>query len=76
MEYEVVITRKGQTTIPAPLRKKYRMVEGTRLVVIDSGEGILLKPAASILDLAGSGAIFATAEEMKKELRRMREEDA
>lgn len=76
MESEVVVTRKGQTTIPARLRKKFKIEEGTRLEVIETQEGILLKPKKSIWDLIGSGAPFASVEEMKKELDKLREEDA
>jgi len=76
MEKEVVVTRKGQTTIPAKLRMKYRIEEGTRLEVIETEEGILLKPKRSTIDLAGSGSKYSTPEEMKKLLDRLREEDA
>jgi len=75
MKYEVVVTRKGQTTIPAEIRKKYRIEKGTRLEVIDTKEGILFKPKKSTIDLAGSGARYATPEEMKKLLDKLREED-
>jgi AbrB family looped-hinge helix DNA binding protein len=75
MTYEVIVTRKGQTTIPAELRKKYRIEEGTRLEVIDTKEGILFKPKKTTIDLAGSGARYATPEEMKKLLDKLREED-
>jgi len=75
MKYEVVVTRKGQTTIPAEIRKKYRIEEGTRLEVIDTKEGILFKPKKSTIDLAGSGARYAAPEEMKKLLDKLREED-
>ena len=75
MESEVVVTKKGQTTIPARLRKKFRIEEGTRLEVIETQEGILFKPKKSIWDLIGSGAQFASVEEMKKQLDKLREED-
>lgn len=75
LENEVVVTRKGQTTIPAKLRSKYRIEEGTRLEVIETKEGILFRPKKSTVDLAGSGAEYATPEEMKKLLDRFREED-
>lgn len=75
MENEVVVTRKGQTTIPARLRKKFKIEEGTRLEVVETEEGILFKPKMSTWDLAGSGAKFATPEEMKKLLDKLREED-
>jgi len=76
MENEVVVTRKGQTTIPAKLRMKYHIKKGTRLEVIETEEGILFKPKRSAIDLAGSGAKHATPEEMKKLLDKLREEDA
>jgi len=75
METEVVVTRKGQTTIPVQLRRKYKIEEGTRLEVIETEEGILLRPKRSTIDLAGSGAKYATPEEMKHLLDKLREED-
>ena len=76
MTEEVLVTRKGQTTIPARLRKKYGIREGTRLEVIDSGSGILLKRKPNTVDLAGSGSKYSTPREMKRLLDKMREEDA
>jgi AbrB family looped-hinge helix DNA binding protein len=76
MNEEVLVTRKGQTTIPVRLRKKYLIKEGTRLEVIDSGSGILLKPKPSTVDLAGSGSEHFSPAEMKRLLDKMREEDA
>jgi len=43
MENEVVVTKKGQTTIPARLRKKFKIEEGTKLAVVETNEGILFK---------------------------------
>jgi len=74
MTEEVVVTRKGQTTVPARLRKKYGISEGTRLSVEDTGKGILLKKTISTLELIGSGAKHASVEEMKKLLDEMRAE--
>lgn len=76
LENEVVVTRKGQTTIPARLRLKYNIEEGTRLEVIETEDGILFKPKKSTIDLAGSGAKHATPEEMKRILDRLRDIDA
>ena len=75
METEVVVTRKGQTTIPVQLRRKLKIEEGTRLEVIETEEGILFRPKKSTVDLAGSGAKYATPEEMKRLLDKLREED-
>jgi AbrB family looped-hinge helix DNA binding protein len=75
LEYEVVVTRKGQTTIPIGLRVKYNIEEGTRLEVVETADGILFRPKKSTLDLAGSGAGFASPEEMRKALERLRDLD-
>ncbi len=75
MTEEVVVTRKGQTTIPAKLRKKYGIHEGARLKVEDTGDGILLKKLPSILDMIGSGSKEATVQEMKQLLDEMRASD-
>ncbi len=72
---EVVVTKKGQTTIPVKLRRKYKIEEGTRLQVLDTEEGILLKPKKSIWDMIGAFAEYGTPEEMKKQLDKLREED-
>ena len=75
MENQVVVTRKGQTTSPVKLRRKYKIEEGTKLQVIDTNDGILLKPKLTTFDLAGSGAKYATVEEMKKLLDELRAQD-
>jgi len=74
MTDEAVATKKGQTTIPIQLRK-YRIIEGSKLQVIDNGNGVL-KPKLSLFDLAGSGSKKATVKEMKELLENLREEDA
>jgi AbrB family looped-hinge helix DNA binding protein len=76
MEDEVIVTRKGQTTIPVKLRTKYKIEEGTRLQVLDTKDGILLRPKKSTLDLAGSGSKFASPDEMKRLLEKLRDLDA
>jgi AbrB family looped-hinge helix DNA binding protein len=76
MTQEVVITRKGQTTIPIELRRKYGLEEGSKLEVHDTGRGILLKPKPSLLDMLGTDSDVATAKEMKQLLDKMRAEDA
>ena len=47
----VKIRRKGAITIPAKLRKEYKLEEGQTLTVIDLGKGtILLTPKVSQVD--------------------------
>ena len=41
---ETYSTIKGQIVIPAPLRKKYGITEGTRIVITDNGREIILRP--------------------------------
>jgi AbrB family looped-hinge helix DNA binding protein len=70
----VTLTRKGQTTIPKDLREKYDLVEGTKLQVVDTGEGVMFRKALSTVDLIGSSR--KTFEEMKRQLYEIRREDA
>lgn len=66
MECEVVVTKKGQITVPSKFSAKYRIEEGTRFKVIDIKEGILFKPKKSTVGLADSDGKHAKLEEMKK----------
>ena len=55
-----LLSSKGQVIIPKPLRDAHRWHTGTRLEVVETAEGILLKPlqAASKVALpAGLAAI-------------------
>ena len=49
MENEIVVKKKGQTTIPVRIRKKFKIEEGTRLEVIETEDSIILKPKKVIL---------------------------
>ncbi len=71
----MLVTRKGQVTIPASKRKKYGIKEGMRVLVKDSGDGILVKPITPIEDLAGVDAGKLTLQEMRKALDDMRSRD-
>jgi AbrB family looped-hinge helix DNA binding protein len=75
MTREVVVTRKGQTTIPSELRKKYKISEGTHLKVEDIGKGILLRKTPRTIELLGSGSAHASVKEMKQLLDEMRAEE-
>jgi len=41
---ETHMTINGQITIPAILRRKYGIKAGTRIVISDNGDSIVLKP--------------------------------
>lgn len=70
----VKVTRRGQTTIPQSMRKRFGIKEGSRLIVEATENGILLKPVPDILDLVGIDAEYATVEEVKKMVDKLREE--
>jgi AbrB family looped-hinge helix DNA binding protein len=75
LEIEIVVKKKGQTTIPVRTRKKFKIEEGTRLEVVETDEGILLKPKKSIWDMIGAYSEFGTPEEVKKELDELRRDE-
>ncbi len=72
---EVMVTRKGQTTIPVKLRRKYKIEKGTKLQVTDTGDGILFRRKLTTADLFGSGTKHATVEEMRRLLDELRAKD-
>ena len=74
-EEVVLVTRKGQITIPVAKRKKYGIREGMRVLVGESSDGILIKPIIPIEDLAGIDAGKVTLDEMRKNLDHIRSRD-
>jgi len=73
---DVLVTRKGQITIPIELRRKFGIEEGSRVEVVEEEGGLVIRKFQSIFDLAGSGAGKGDVEELKRMLDQMREEDA
>ncbi|MBS7649432.1 MAG: AbrB/MazE/SpoVT family DNA-binding domain-containing protein [Candidatus Bathyarchaeia archaeon] len=72
---EVKVTRKGQVTVPVELRKKYGIIEGTKMIVEDSPEGIIFKVIPRIEDLAGVDAGKISLEKALEIIDKMRLED-
>jgi len=70
---KVSVTRRGQTTIPADLRRRYGIDEGSVLEIEDTGHGLLLKKARSTTDLIGTGR--RSQRKVFDALDKMREED-
>ena len=69
-----VVTKRGQTVIPASLRRKYGIGGGTRLEWIDTGETLKVVPipADVIRELRGAAA----GEALTRKLLEERERDA
>jgi len=70
----VTLTRKGQTTIPKQLPEKYDLQEGSKLQVVDTGEGVMFRKELSTIDLIRTGQKAFV--EMKRRLDEIRREDA
>ena len=72
---EVLVTRKGQITVPIALRRKYGIKQGMKMIVQDSGEGIVLKIAPRIEDIVGIDAGKIDIKKAIEMLDKMRSED-
>jgi AbrB family looped-hinge helix DNA binding protein len=70
---EVVVTRRGQTTIPQEIRKKLDIREGTRLKVEAEGGKVVFSKVPSIFDLSGKSKM--TKDEAFRRLDKMRAEN-
>lgn len=53
---EVVVTRKGQVTIPVEIRRKFGIEESSKVETVEQDGMIVIRKSPSIFDLAGSGA--------------------
>jgi AbrB family looped-hinge helix DNA binding protein len=73
---EVVVTRKGQVTIPVKIRRKFKKEENSKVKIVEENGEIVIKKQLSIFDLAGSSAGKVSVEEVKRMLDEMRAEDA
>lgn len=73
---ETYATVKGQIVIPAELRRKYGIKNGTKIIVTDVGDAILLKPVTEQYlknlqgSLKGRGGLKAMVDERGKDKER------
>jgi len=72
---EVLVTRKGQITVPVALRRKYGIKEGMKMSVRDSGSSIILQVVPKIEDLVGVDAGKIDEKKAIEMLDKMRSED-
>jgi len=63
---ETLVSKRGQTVVPAPIRKRYRIHEGDRLVWVDDGKSIKVipVPAKALEALRGRGKDEALLEKL------------
>ena len=73
MKREVVVTRRGQTTIPTAIREKLGIEEGARLMVETYDQKVVFTKIPSLFDLAGTSKL--PREEAFRLLDKMREEE-
>ena len=72
-EMETYATVKGQVVIPAALRRKYGIKNGTKIIVTDNGYSISLKPVTEQYlknlqgSLKGKGRLKTLLDERRKE---------
>ena len=73
---ETYVTVKGQIVIPAKLRRKYGIKNGTKIIVTDVGDAIILKPVTEQYlknlqgSLKGKGGLKVLLEERRKDKER------
>jgi AbrB family looped-hinge helix DNA binding protein len=73
---ETYVTVKGQIVIPAKLRRKYGIKNGTKIIVTDIGDAIVLKPVTEQYlrnlqgSLKGKGGLRVLLEERAKDKER------
>lgn len=75
MTEEVIVTRKGQITIPVKYRRRYALREGSKLIVTESQDGVLLKPVTPLEDLAGIDAGKVSLIDALRKIDKMRAQD-
>jgi len=70
---QTTISRRGQTVVPAAIRKRHHLLDGDRLVWVDDGESIKVVPipADPVRSLKG----IAKGEHLVQELMKYRREE-
>ena len=71
MTKSATISSKGQITLPKKLREKYHLNEGETVIILDAGEGLLIKHSPNTLRGLLKGKIDVKGfEEDLKDLRK------
>ena len=70
------VTKKGQITIPARLRKEYSVKPGSTVSFESRGEFLAIRPVKDMESSAGSLSKYAKAKDILKELISKRETES
>jgi len=70
---QTTISRRGQTVVPAAIRKRHHLLDGDRLAWIDDGESIRIVPVPADPVRALKG--IAKGERLVQELLKYRREE-
>ncbi len=75
---ETAVTKRGQTVIPAAIRKRYKIQEGDHLVWLDDGRTIQVipVPADALRALRGRGCGERLVEQLLKARREDRDRES
>ncbi len=74
MQKSVKITRNGQSTIPAKIRRNLGIKTGDKFVVEVVDNKVVFKPIPRLEDCAGTFTGKVGVQKLKKEIDRIREE--
>lgn len=71
----VRVSRKGQATIPKPLREKFGIESPGEVFIYEEGERIVIEPVPALEDLHGIHAGDREPGEVLEEARRLKDEE-
>ena len=71
----VAVTKKGQVTIPVRFRKLLNIHEGSKLLISQSDNSIIMRPLLSLEELVGIHSGKITLAEVRKDLDELRKKD-
>jgi AbrB family looped-hinge helix DNA binding protein len=72
---DVLVTRKGQVTVPVAFRRKFGIKEGKKVSMKEVPEGVLITVAPSFYDFIGADAGKKDLKRTLEELDKMRADD-
>jgi AbrB family looped-hinge helix DNA binding protein len=70
----VVVSSKGQVTLPSKIRKRLKIVKGEKLLVVNEDNVIKLVPVPKLSELAGVDEKLFANRQPSEELKAMRKE--